>query len=172
VLAQEDIARLDVAVQHPAGMRVVDGIADVGEPPQQLAQLQRSPAGVGLQRRIGSEPVDGLLETIPADEPHGVIGAAIAVGPQPVNGDDPRVLQPAGDLGLAEKPLAAFGVVGVIIEDLLQRHLAVQLGVQGDEDGAEAALGVGPQDAEPLAIAGGGADRIAGGAVRVEIVLG
>ena len=54
-----------------------------------------------------------------------------------------------------------------LVEDLLQRHLAVQLGVQGHEDGAQAAPGVGPQDAEPLAVAGGGADGVAGRAVGV-----
>ena len=62
------------------------------------------------------------------------------------------MLQPAGDLGLEQEPLAADRVVGVVVEDLLQRHLAVQLAVEGDEDGAQAAPGVGPEDAEPLAV--------------------
>ena len=79
------------------------------------------------------------------------------------------MLQPAGDLGLEQEPLAAGGVVGVLVEDLLQRHLAVQLGVEGHEDGAQAASGVGPQDAEPLAVAGGRADGVAGGAVGVAV---
>jgi hypothetical protein len=48
---------------------------------------------------------------------------------------DPGMLQAAGDLRLDEEPLAAGGVVGVRIEDLLQCHLAVQLLVEGDEDG-------------------------------------
>ena len=61
-----------------------------------------------------------------------------------------------------QEPLAAGRVVGVLVEDLLQRHLAVQLRVQGDEDGAQAAAGVGPQDAEPLAVGGGRADGVAG----------
>ena len=51
VLADDDVARLDVAVQHAATVGVVDGVADVDEPPQQLAQLQRAAAGVVLQRR-------------------------------------------------------------------------------------------------------------------------
>ena len=69
------------------------------------------------------------------------------------------MLQPAGDLGLEQEPLAADRVVGVLVEDLLERDLAVQLGVERDEDGAQAAPGVRPQDAEPLAVGGGGADR-------------
>ena len=65
------------------------------------------------------------------------------------------MLQAAGDLGLEEEPLAADRVVGVVVEDLLEGHLAVQLAVQRHEDGAQAAPGVGPEDAEPLAVAGG-----------------
>jgi hypothetical protein len=41
------------------------------------------------------------------------------------------MLQPAGDLRLGDGPFAAGGVVGVLLEDLLQRHLAVQLGIEG-----------------------------------------
>ena len=153
----------------PRRVGVVDRVADVGEPPQQLAQLQRPPAGVGLQRRVGVEAVDGLLEAVAADEPHGVVGPAVGVGAQAVDRDDPRVLQPAGDLGLEQEAGAADRVVGVLVEDLLERHLAVQLGVQGDEDGAQAAPGVGPEDAEPLAVGGGRADGVAGGAVGVGV---
>jgi hypothetical protein len=49
VLADDDIARLDVAVQDATAVRVVDRITDVGEPPQELAQLKRSAAGVFLE---------------------------------------------------------------------------------------------------------------------------
>ena len=58
------------------------------------------------------------------------------------------------------------------VEDLLEGHLAVQLGVEGHEDGAQAALGVGPEDAEPLAVGGGRADGVAGGAVGVAVGVG
>ena len=47
----------------------------------------------------------GLLEAVAADEPHGVVGPAVGVGAQAVDRDDPRVLQPAGDLGLEQEPL-------------------------------------------------------------------
>ena len=45
----------------------------------------------------------------------------------------------------------AVGVVGVAALDLLERHLAVELRVAGDEDLAQAAAGVRAEDAEPLA---------------------
>ena len=125
--------------------------------------------GSALQRRVGVEALDRLLEAVAADEPHGVVGAAVAVGAQAVDRDDPGMLQPAGDLGLQQEPLAADRVVGVVVEDLLERHLAVQLGVERDEDGAQAAPGVRPEDAEPLAVGGGRADGVAAGAVGVVI---
>ena len=115
--------------------------------------------GSAFSAVVGVEAVDGLLEAVAPDEPHGVVGPAVGVGAQAVDRDDPRVLQPAGDLGLEQEPLAAGRVVGVLVEDLLQRHLAVQLGVERHEDGPQAAPGVGPQDAEPLAVGGGRARR-------------
>ena len=151
----------------PAAVRVVDRVADVDEPPQELAQLQRAAAGVALQRLVGVEAVDGLLEAVAADEPHGVVGPAVGVGAQAVDRDDAGVLQAAGDLGLEQEAGAAGRVVGVAVEDLLERHLAVQLGVERHEDGAQAAAGVRPEDAEPLAVAGGRADGVAGRAVGV-----
>ena len=133
----------------------------------------RRPGSV-LQRLVGVEAVDGLLERFAADEPHGVVGAAVGVGAQAVDGDDAGVLQAAGDLGLDEEPPAAGRVVGVLLEDLLERDLAVQFAVEGHEDGAEPAAGVRAEDAEPLSIGGGRADGVIGGAVGIDraVVLG
>ena len=58
---------------------------------------------------------------------------------------------------------AAARVVGVLIQDLLERHLAVQFLVEGDEHLAQPAAGVGPQDAEPLAVGCRGPRPIADG---------
>ena len=101
------------------------------------------------------ELLDGLLERIALDEPHGVVRTAAGIGAQAVDRDDAGVLQPAGDLGLGDEPLAADRVVGVLLEDLLQRHLAVQLAVERHEHRAQAAPRMRPQDAEPLAVARG-----------------
>ena len=62
------------------------------------------------------------------------------------------MFQPAGDLGLEHETRAAGGVVGVVVEDLLERDLAVELGVERHEDRAQAPSSVRPQDAEPLAV--------------------
>ena len=129
---------------------------------------RRSSLRSSSDRRPGSafsvasavEPLDRLLEAVALDEPHRVVGPAVVVGAQAVDRDDPGVFQPAGDLGLEQEPLAADRVVGVVVEDLLQGHLAIQLGVQRHEDGPQAAPGVRPEHAEPLAVAGGRADGV------------
>ena len=118
------------------------------------------------------EEVGGLLEAVSLDEPHRVERAAVGIGSQAVDRDDAGMLQPAGDLGLDQEPLAADGVVGVLVEDLLERHLAVELGIQGHKNGAQAALGVGPQHAKPLARGGGRPERVAGRAVGVGFGVG
>ena len=62
VLAQDDVGRLDVAMDHAAGVGVIDGVADVEEAAEQLAQFQRAAAGVVLQRVVAVEVLDRLLE--------------------------------------------------------------------------------------------------------------
>ena len=120
---------------------------------------------------VAVEVLDGLLEAVALDEPHGVIGPPAAVGAQAVDRDDARVLQSACDFGLDDESPAADGIVGVLLDDLLERHLAVQLGIQGHENLAQPAACVRPQDAEPLAVAGGRAQGQTGGALGVVITV-
>lgn len=55
----------------------------------------------------------------------------MTTGAQPVNRHDAGVLQAAGDLGFDQKPLVADRLVGVVVEDLVERGLAVRLRIQG-----------------------------------------
>ena len=160
VLADDDVARLDVAVQHAAAVGVIDGIADVHEAAEKLAQFQ-----VARSRGTGMEPLDRLLQGIAPDEPHGVEGAAVAIGTEAVDRHDARVLQAPGDLGLEQEAFPAGLVIGVVVEDLLEGHLAVELGIERHEDRAQPAPGVRPEHAKPLAVAGGRADGVGGGVV-------
>ena len=59
VRADDDVRRLDVAVQHAAAVRVVDGVADVEEPPQELAEL-KFPVALGWRRVGGTLVLRGL----------------------------------------------------------------------------------------------------------------
>jgi hypothetical protein len=111
--------------------------------------------------------LDGVLEAVAADEAHGVVGAAVAVTAQAVDGDDAGVLQAAGDLGFEEEAGSALGVVGVPVLDLLEGDLAAQLLVAGHEHLAQAPLGVRPQDQEAAGGRGGGV-----GAGGVGVVAG
>ena len=65
------------------------------------------------------------------------------------------MFEPAGDLGLQQEPPTAVGVVGSFGLDLLQRHLALKLGVEGHRDLADASLGVGAQELEPRPVGRG-----------------
>ena len=172
VLADDHVGRLDVAVQDSAAVGVVDRVADVGEPPQQLAQPERVAAGAIVFHLVGVEAVGGLLEAVAPDEPHRVVRPPVGVRPQAVDRDDPGVLQAAGDLCLDQEAGAARRVVGVLIEDLLQRHLAVEFGVDRHEDGPQTAAGVGPKDPEPTAVGGCGDAFIARGAVGLVLSAG
>src|SRR5437764_1437590 len=97
---------------------------------------------------------DGFLERVAADEPHRVVGPAIAVVPEPVDRDDAGVLQAAGDLGLDQEPGPAHRVVGVVVENPLERDLAVELAVERHEDNSQSALSMLPEHAKSLPIAG------------------
>ena len=160
-------ARLDVPMKHAPAVGVLDGVADVDEPTQQVAQLERAAAGFLLQGHVGVESLDRLLEAVSPDEPHRVVRPPAVVGSQAVDRDDTRVLQPAGDLRLEHEATAAVRIVGVAGEDLLEGDLAVELGVERDEDGAQAASGVRPEDAEPLALGCGRAHGEAAGSLGV-----
>ena len=59
------------------------------------------------------------------------------------------MFQASGDLGLEDEACTADRVVGVPVDDLLERDLAIQLGIEGQEHGTQASRAVGTKDAEP-----------------------
>ena len=102
----------------------------------------RAPAAPGLRPGpLGVKGPDGFLEVVAADEPHRVVRAAPFIQAHPVDRDNPGVFQAAGDLGLEQEAVPADRVVGVAVEDLLERDLAVELRVPGHEHFAQAPTG-------------------------------
>ena len=112
-------------------MGILHGIANVDQPPQQLAQIG---AAVLVGSGGGVIFFNGLLQTVAADEAHGIKRTAIGVDPQTVHRNDAGVLQPAGNLGFEHEASPAAGIVGAMGLDLFQGHFAVKLAVVGQEN--------------------------------------
>jgi hypothetical protein len=102
---------------------------------------------------IGVEAVDNLLGDCRRGWTAGRSGGQPSPWvPSPSTGTMPGVFQRACNLGLGQEAAATRQIVGPHLEDLLDGHLAVALGVQGHEDGAEAACSF---DAEDLSLRAG-----------------
>ena len=148
---QPDVAGLDVAVDEPPG---VGG----GQP---LGHL------VGDADRLGDGEFPGAAEPVfqrlALEEGHRQEGHAVVLADLE-DGDDVRVLDGRGGAGLAEESLLVLRVLGDGRQHGLERDLAAELRVLGEEDHAHAA---GPellQDAvrpEPADLVGllGGAEE-------------
>ena len=134
-------------MEHAPAVGVGDRVADIDEPAEELAKRQRS--GRAVRRRLASvsmEALDGFLQALAPDEPHGVERPSLVAGSQAVNGNHAGVLQPAGDLGLDQEARPAGRVIGVLGLNLLERDLAVQLRISGHEHVADASPSVMPQE--------------------------
>src|SRR5262245_49028514 len=105
------------------------------------------------------EAGDGFFEAVAANEAHGIKRAAVGILAEAIHGDDAGMLESAGDLGFEDEAGAAFGVVGAIEFDFLERDLAVQLLVLGHEDLTEAAFGMRSENAESRLADRGGVER-------------
>src|SRR5262245_1737793 len=111
-----------------------------------------------------------VSDVIPVRGPPATIPGRAGTTRRPVRGPGPGVkhdLQRTDTAGLYRLDL-----FGQLAPDLLEGHLAVQLAVQRHEDGPQAAAGMRPEDAEPLALGGGRADRVGGGAIGIILLPG
>ena len=113
MFTDDDIAGLQVAVEHAAAVRIFDRVADVQEAAQELLLFERATAGISFQGLIGVKRGYGFFEAVTSDEPHGVERASVRVGSDSVDRDDAGVLESAGDLGLDLEAPAAHRVVGI-----------------------------------------------------------
>ena len=118
--------RLQVAVQDALRVGVLDRPGDDRDEPGGLARRQRA-VGAHL-----------LRERLPADELHAEVRLP-ADRADLVDGDDVRVLEPRGGLGLGAEPGAVRVGGEVRFADHLQRDDAVQALLPGLVDDAHAA---------------------------------
>ncbi len=146
---EHDVARLEVAVQHAARMRIRHGVAHVHEAAEQPAQGQRTLGGIPTRRVLAMESLDGFPETVAADEPHRVERPAVVEVSEPVDRHDPRMLQAPGHLGFHQEPGAALGGIGMLGLDPLRAPPPGGAPRRARRGPRRAPPRMRPQDAEP-----------------------
>ena len=151
--ADHHVGRLEVAVDHAAGMGIRQRLADLledGEEPREVV------VGVGALGEHGRE-------CAALDQLHGEVGAAVGERAELVDGDDARVLELPADAGLLDEAADDVGVAAVAGLEDLHGEVAAEVGVAGLEDDAHAAAGDLAQDLVagdrgPVREVGGGPD--------------
>ena len=130
---QQDVLRLDVAVDHALAVGVVERGGDLAREPERL-----------LDRKLPLADQPGA-ERFAGDERHHVVEQAVGLA-RVEQSQDVRVLQVGGDLDLGQEPLAADhgGELGV---QHLDGDLAAVPQVLGEVDDGHAALAELPVDA-------------------------
>ena len=142
-------------MEHTSAVGVRDRVADVDEPSQKLSKGQGALRRVAPGLAIGTvEALHSLLQALAADEPHGVERPAVIVGPQTVNGHDPGMLEPPGNLGFDQEAGPAGRVIGMLRLDLLEGDLAVELAIQSHKHHPDATSCVVPQQVEAAPLRG------------------
>ena len=122
VLGDEHVAGLDVAMDDAAGVRGRESASDAGPDARDLARRQR-PAAAQDRREVLA--VDQLHD----DE------RAVRVLAVVVDGDDVRVVERGGRLGLLAEARGEVGVAQVLGSEELEGDVAAEPGVGGAVDG-------------------------------------
>ncbi len=124
---QQDVLRLQVAVQHAFAVRGADGGAHRRQDAHRL---------VGVQPALALEHVPEILAV---DELHDEVGAAVGKRAVVVDRDDRGMLQPRDDLRLAPEPAPGLGVAEQLGAHDLQRDEAIEPHVARPVHGAHPA---------------------------------
>src|SRR6185436_11115721 len=124
-IGDEDVRRLDVAVQDAARVRGVERVGNLHGEPQQQADGERPAVDLARQR--------AAFEQLHRDEGAPVVLVYL------VDGADVRVVQRGRGARFAQKPFDRLRVVRAILRQELQRDLAGQLHVLGEVYDAHAA---------------------------------
>ena len=135
-VAEHDVARLEIAVQHPArigeGHRQADA-AQGGEEP--ALGVGRGQGGVALL-----QPVEDLGEGLAVEPLHGEEGRAVRPHPEVVDGDDGGVLELPLHARLALEAHVRVGVGDLLLAEHLHGHVAADADVLAEADHAHAPL--------------------------------
>lgn len=134
-------------MDHSAAVRVADRVAHVEEAGQKLSQRQGTLARI-LRTARTVKSRNGVLQRLPANEPHGVERAAVGVNSQSVHRHDPGMLQFTGYFCFENEPCTQIGTRGDAFLQLFQRDLSPQPFVLCDKHRANAAASVGAENAK------------------------
>ena len=126
VLGDEDVGRLDVAVDDAARVGGGQAVGDLGGDGQGLGRGQGAALDLGPQ-------------ALAAAEGHGDEHAPVLALADLVDGADVRVVEDGGGLGLVDEALAGLGVVDELRGQELEGDGAAELEVVGLVDDAHAA---------------------------------
>ena len=118
----QDVARLDVAVDEPAGMSGGEGLRDAGPDPGDLPRVERT------------APAQDRREVLPVDQLHDDVRAARVLA-EVVDGDDVGVAERGRRLGLRAETRREIGIAQVLRTEQLERDVATELGIGGAVDG-------------------------------------
>ncbi len=121
--SDHDVARLQVAVDDAAAVGEGDGLAGAQE------QFQQLEAQLGLAGALGQ--MVGQVD--PGDAFHGVEHRAVGEDADIVHGDDARVFELGGDLGLVDEAADLIQVATRMVQSL-ERHIAPAVAVMDADD--------------------------------------
>ena len=126
VLLEENVRRLDVAVDQPAVVGFVQCAGDLGHD-------RGGPGGIEA-----ASARDELAQVLTVDVAHREVESAVVL-PGLVHGDDMRVVERSGDSRLALEARAEARVLGELGGNQLERDVAVELLLAGEVDDTHAA---------------------------------
>jgi hypothetical protein len=131
--SEQDVAGLEVAVDHAARVRVADDVADLRERGQRTRQLAAA--------RRGARAVEHLAQLAALDERHRVVEPAALVESQVVHGDHAGMPELRRDRALAQEARDRLVAAGLAARGLqLHRQRPVQQAVPDLHDEGHAAL--------------------------------
>ena len=132
---QQDVGRLDVAVDDPAAVCLREPFRDLARDGEHLVRRERTTG-------------DPLLEAAPFDQRHRDVGPALVLAGL-VDRADVWVVERGGGLGLAQEPRARRRIGRQVVGQELQRDRAAKPDVLGAVDDAHPAAAQLAEDPVP-----------------------